>query len=78
VTYKAKLARDEHSEKMLDIITETASFDLNVIFSWGSSANVLRDNVMGNKENFASEFAAVEEAANTQLAQLKETLNSLK
>jgi len=78
VTYKAKLARDEHSEKMLDIITETASFDLNVIFSWGSSANILRDNVMGNKENFASEFAAVEEAANTQLAQLKETLNSLK
>lgn len=76
-TLKTKLARDERAGEILDIISNGARFDLNVIFNWGGSANILRDNVLGNKLNFVSDYAAVKNAAETAIAELSETIRNL-
>ncbi len=77
VTFKAKVSRDPDSERMLDIITESASFDLNVIFNFGSSTAVLQNYVLGNTDEFVSAYAAVEPAALAAIEELRETVLGL-
>lgn len=77
ITFKEKFARDTDSQKMLDMIVDSASFDLNVIFGWGGSQTILRDCVLGNKEGYASAYAAVAEKARTEIGNLADTLAAL-
>ena len=77
VTLKTKVARDNDSEAMLDIIFSNSSYDLNVIFNWGSSANMLRDCVLGDKQNYVSSYEAIRTATDTALQKTIEIIEEL-
>lgn len=49
VTLKTKFARDEYSEKMLDIICENACYDFGPIYDWGGNYTQLLDCIFQNK-----------------------------
>ncbi|MCL2158740.1 MAG: hypothetical protein FWH48_04960, partial [Oscillospiraceae bacterium] len=53
VTLKTKFARDEYSEKMLDIISENATYDFGPIYDWGNNYKSLLDCMFQNN-SFAS------------------------
>lgn len=77
VTLKTKVARDNDSEAMLDIIFTNSSYDLNVIFNWGGSANVLRDCVLGDKQNYVSSYETIKTATETALQKTIEIIEEL-
>jgi len=55
VTLKTKFARDEYSEKMLDIISENACYDFGPIYDWGGNYAALLDCIFQNKP-FVSDY----------------------
>ena len=61
ITIKAKGTRDEESERMIDIIIETAYLDINSIYNFGGSCDILRDTVM-DKKPFVSAYEKKEAA----------------
>ena len=77
VTLKTKVARDNDSEAMLDLIFSNSSYDLNVIFNWGGSANVLRDCVLGDKQNYVSSYESIRTATETALQKTIEIIEEL-
>ena len=76
-TYKEKLARDERTAQILDIITAGARFDLNVFFNWGNSATTLRDAVMGNNTTYASSYAKIKKTSDKAIEKLCETIREM-
>lgn len=76
VTLKGKVARDEGSQKMIDIIYEDIYLDLNSCYNFGGSFILLRNITMGNEENFASKWEAIKakasKEANDIIEQFKE------
>jgi hypothetical protein len=76
-TYKEKLARDERTARILDIIADGARFDLNVFFNWGNSAATLRDAVMGNNTNYASSYAKIQKTTDKTIEKLCETIREM-
>ncbi len=73
VTLKGKGARDEESQKMIDIIYKDVLLDLNSCYNFGSSFNLLRDVTMGKKENFVSNFEKIQKSATSELEKLLAT-----
>ncbi len=73
VTLKGKGARDEESQKMIDIIYKDVTLDLNSCYNFGNSFNLLRDVTMGKKENFISNFEKIQKSANAELERLLKT-----
>ena len=67
VTLKGKVARDDDSSIMLDLIYENTYFDMVTAFNFAGTGNLLRDAVLGETENFASSYASVKEKAQTEL-----------
>ena len=71
VVLNEKIARDEDSKEMLDILFENVSIDLNTVFDFGGSANILRSFAVGETENYVSEYAgkktAIEAAVQAML-----------
>lgn len=63
VTLKGKVARDDNSSLMLDIIYENAYFDMVTVFNFNDTATLLRDAALGEVENFASRYAATKATA---------------
>jgi len=57
VTLQGKVARDDKSSLMLDIIFENPSYDFITAFDFGQSGNELRHAILGWKENWASTWA---------------------
>ena len=72
VLLKGKAARDEESQRMIDIIYEDIYLDINSCYNFASSFTLLRDITMGKKENFASEWAKIKSSAETEMAKLYE------
>ncbi len=67
VTLRGKAARDSDSWKMLDIIFEGASFDFNTVFNFASSSDQFRASVIGEYENWTSNWASRKDAAQAAL-----------
>ena len=71
VVLNEKIARDEDSKEMLDILFKNVSIDLNTVFDFGGSANILRSFAVGETENYVSEYAgkktAIEAAVQAML-----------
>ena len=59
ITLKTKGARDNESERIIDIIIETAYIDINSIYNFGNSFGILRDTVM-DKKPFVSAYEKIE------------------
>ncbi|MBQ7982030.1 MAG: hypothetical protein IJ302_00550 [Clostridia bacterium] len=71
-TLNGKVARDDESSLMLDIIFENASFDFNTAFDFNGTAVLLRQSVTGDIENFVSKYTSKQKAAQKQLDQVVE------
>ena len=57
-----------------DLVADASTYDLDVIFNWGSSADILRDSVLGKKSDFVSAYAKVADKADQAIAKLLEQL----
>ncbi len=66
-TLDGKVARDDESSQMLDIIYENAYFDLVTAFNFGGLAVYLRSCVLGELENYVSGYASVAAKAQFEL-----------
>lgn len=71
-TLNGKVARDDESSRMLDIIFENASFDFNTAFDFNGTAVLLRFAVTGDEENFVSKYTSKQKAAQKQLDKVVE------
>ena len=72
VVLKEKIARDEQSKEMLDILYSNMVVDLNCVYDFAGSATKLRLYAIGQSDNFSSEYASIKEKAETELAQMFE------
>jgi len=61
ITLKAKGARDEESERIIDMVIETSYMDINSVYNFGGSCDIVRDTVM-DKKPFVSAFEKKEAA----------------
>lgn len=77
IIVKEKIARDQESVDMLDIMYTAARFDLNGIFDFGGSAMLVRECACGTKENFVSQYAKIKEKAESALKTLVELQESV-
>ena len=66
-TMKQKVARDEVSGIILDMIFDNCYIDLNGIYDFGGSATVIKNAVMDKKE-FMSGYAAIKDKIATSIA----------
>jgi hypothetical protein len=65
-----KIARDDESQQMLDIIYSNFYFDLNVIHNFGGSSILLRDSLSGFRTDFVSGYEAIKDLAEDDLKTL--------
>lgn len=66
-TLHGKVARDDESSLMLDIIFENAAFDFNTVFNFADTSTLLRYAVTGDQENFVSTYTKKQTAAQKAL-----------
>ncbi len=66
ITMKEKVARDEASAKILDMVFDNCYIDLNGIYNFANSATTLFDAVMNEKE-FVSSYAAVKDKIDAEI-----------
>lgn len=71
-TLHGKVARDDESSLMLDIIFENASFDFNTVFNFADTSTLLRYAVTGDEENFVSQYTKKQKAAQKALDKVVE------
>ena len=74
IMLKGKAARDETSQRMLDLIYSDIYLDLNCSYNFGDSFTLLRDITMGKKEGFSSGWAKLEKRAVSALDKLYEQI----
>ncbi len=72
VLLKEKIARNDNARQMIDIIYASATYDLNSIFNFGDSSMLLRNCAVGSQKNYASSYAKIKQAAETQLQKMLE------
>ncbi|MDD4772692.1 MAG: hypothetical protein PHZ09_03715 [Eubacteriales bacterium] len=78
INLQTKVARDEDSAGMLDIIFDAATFDLGLIYNFGGIRDIFEPFVRSNTNNFASVYASIEQKINTEIDTLIETFDNLK
>lgn len=69
-TLKGKIARDNESEAMLDIIYDTVTFDLGYLYNFEGMRDFFSNCVRKKSNTLASSYAAKEEAINTRIEEL--------
>ncbi len=74
VLLKGKAARDEESQKMIDLIYADVYLDLNSCYNFGNSFTLIRDFTMGKTQDFASGWKRIEKAAGKALEQFFESI----
>ena len=74
ITLKAKGARDEESERIIDIILETAYLDINYIYNFGGTCDILNDTIM-NKKPLVSAYEKKETAMQKEIAKFIEAMS---
>ena len=74
ITLKTKAVRDEESERIIDIIIETAYMDINSVYNFGGSMDILRDTVM-DKAPFVSAYESREAAIQIAVERFIETMS---
>lgn len=77
VVLKEKVARDEQSKVMLDILYKNVKIDLNSIYDFGGSASLLREYAVGESDNFVSAYAKIEQKVEDAVQKMLDSLSSL-
>ena len=84
VTLQGKLAQDEQSAKVLELVYSDIYFDLNHCFDFGKSTQLLRSYIVGDDENslianrgFSSSYKIIEKAAGVEMSDFIDTINKL-
>lgn len=75
---KLRYARDNESGDMLDIIFQTRVYDIAYIFNWGGIGGLLESMYNGKRNNFASEYAKIEEKATAKMHETIELFDAIK
>ena len=75
VVLKEKIARDEESKQMFDLLFSNMSFDVNHAFNFAKSANAVREYACGYVENFSSKWASIESSVTTEIETLLNNLS---
>ena len=76
VVLKEKIARDEDSKRMFDLMFKNVVFDVNHVFSFGGSTTVIREYASGHTQNIVSKWASIEEKVLNELAETIEKLTA--
>ncbi|MBQ2512862.1 MAG: extracellular solute-binding protein [Clostridia bacterium] len=63
ITLRGKVSRDAESYRTLDIIYENLSFDFVSVFNPGGASDLLRNSMIGDKENYASSYNSINKIA---------------
>jgi hypothetical protein len=77
VIIQQKVARDEESQKMLDLIYSNFYFDLNVIHDFGGSSILMRECACGVNKDFVSAYAKIKDKAETAINKLVDAYLSM-
>ena len=77
IIIQQKVARDESSQKMLDIIYSNFYFDLNVIHNFGGSSIFLRDCLSGFRTDFVSGYEKIKDKTESEINKLIEAYLSI-
>ncbi len=73
-TLQGKVARDENSSKMLDIIFQNAYFDMVTALNFAETAILVRDCALGEQDNFVSAWTKKQKAAQKELDKIMEVV----
>lgn len=68
VVMKGRIARDENSRKVLDIIFDASYFDIGACNDFGGMSKVFMDSARNGINTFASDYAAIKGAAEAKIA----------
>ena len=74
---KGKVARDETSAAILELIYEDVNFDFNSAFNLNDTMKALRSYIVGAADNFVSVYASKQKAANKTLETILTQMNEL-
>lgn len=77
-TLQGKVSRDNESSAMLDIIFGSKTYDIGSIYDTGGYRRLIIDTAGAGKRTFASDYAANESTAKSDLAELGEKLGNIK
>ena len=77
IVLKEKVARDEQSKVMLDLLFSNVKIDLNCIFDFGESATLLREYVVGTRDNFTSSYAEAEKTITNAVEKMIEDFTNI-
>jgi hypothetical protein len=84
VTLQGKIAQDEQSARVLELVYSDIYFDLNHCFDFGKSTQLLRSYIVGDDGNslvlnrgFTSSYKVIEKAAGVEMDDFVETIRKL-
>jgi len=75
---KLRYARDDESGDMLDIIFATRVYDMGYITNWGGIGTLIESMYNSKKNEFASEYAKIEEKAITKMQETIALFDAIK
>ena len=75
---KLRYARDDESGDMLDIIFNTRVYDMAYISNWGGIGTLIESMYSSKNNNFASEYAKIEEKAITKMQETIALFDAIK
>ena len=67
IMLRGRVSRDADSWKTLDLIYENLSFDFVSVFNPGGSSDLLRDAMIGDRDNYVSSYNAIKKMAQKEL-----------
>ncbi len=73
ITLQGKVARDDKSEQMLDIIFENPAYDFITTFDFGGSGSKLRTQILGWDENWVSAWDSMKAGVEAEINALMQT-----
>ena len=74
---KGKAARVEGTEEMLDIVYQNLYFDVNTVFNFGGTIDIVTKAIANGGESFSSSYASALESANKAIDDYMELINDL-
>ena len=77
ITLQGKIARDDESAGVLDLIFDTAMLDLGTLYNFGGMRDIYTNMVDTKTNNFTSTYASIEQTVNTAIGTLVETVSAL-